>query len=109
MLQNINGLYSSANLSNDDDAISGADIRTLAVAMGCRTQTQLAHRLGVTQPRVSQILSGAHPVKKGTLMQLIRTLQASYLERNGDQLTPMNQPRSRGVRRRASERRSPRA
>ena len=61
--------------------------------MGCRTQTQLAQRLGVTQPRVSQILSGAYPVKKGTLMQLIRTLQATYLEKDVDRSTSAKQRR----------------
>jgi len=46
--------------------------------MGCRTQAELAKRLGVTQARVSQILSGAYPVKPGALMQLIRALQSAY-------------------------------
>jgi len=93
---------------NDDDTISADEIRTLADAMGCHTQTQFAQRLGITQPRVSQILSGTHPVKKGTLMQLIRTLQATYLEKNVDQSTSAKQRRSRSMRGRTSERRSPR-
>ena len=66
---------------SNDDAISAAEINTLADAMGCRTQTELAHKLGISQPRVSQILSGTHPVKKGTLMQFIRTLQATHLNK----------------------------
>ncbi|MGE3598925.1 MAG: helix-turn-helix domain-containing protein [Dehalococcoidia bacterium] len=91
--------------SAPDDTVSAAEIRTLADAMGCRTQAQLAQRLGVTQPRISQILSGAHPVKKGTLMQLIRTLQAAYLEKSVDQSTSATQ-RSRSARGRTAERRS---
>lgn len=47
--------------------------------MECRTQTELGRRLGVTQSRVSQILSGSYPVKKGPLLTLIRTLQAEYV------------------------------
>ena len=80
---------------NDDDSITAAEIRTLADAMGCHTQAQLAQRLGVTQPRVSQILSGTHPVKKGTLMQLIRALQMTYLEENVGQSMSTKQRRSR--------------
>ena len=76
--------------------------------MGCRTQAQLAERLGVTQPRVSQILSGTHPVKRGALMQFIRTLQATYLEKDVSQPTPTKQRRSRSVRGRTSEQRGPR-
>jgi transcriptional regulator with XRE-family HTH domain len=95
-----------ASATNDDDAISAAEIKTLADAMGCRTQTQLAERLGVTQPRVSQILSGTHPVKKGTLMQLIRTLQATYLDKQVDQASSAKRPRLRTVRGRTSEPRS---
>ena len=91
---------------NDDDTISAAEIKTLSDAMGCRTQTQLAERLGVTQPRVSQILSGAHPVKKGALMQFIRTLQATYLDKEVDHSTSAKQPRTRTSRVRTSERRS---
>ena len=64
-----------------DDTVSPREIQELADAMGCRTQTELAQRLSVTQPRVSQILSGAYPVKKGPLMQLIRTLQATFLQK----------------------------
>jgi transcriptional regulator with XRE-family HTH domain len=110
-LYSINGLYSGANLPsapNDEDTISAAEIRTLADAMGCRTQAELAQRLGVTQPRVSQILSGAHPVRKGPLMQLIRTLQATHLETDVDTGTSAKQRRSRSVRGRTSERRSQR-
>lgn len=59
--------------------MSATEIRELAQALGCRTQADLAARLGVTQPRVSQILSGTNPVKAGALMTLIRTLQASHL------------------------------
>jgi transcriptional regulator with XRE-family HTH domain len=44
--------------------------------MGCRTQAEFAQALGITQARVSQILSGSHPVKPGPLLVLIRKLQA---------------------------------
>lgn len=107
----MNDLYSGANLPSvphHDDTISAAEIRILAEAMGCHTQAQLAQRLGVTQPRVSQILSGAHPVKKGPLMQLIRTLQAAHVETNVDKAPSAKQGRSPSVRGRTTERRSQR-
>ena len=108
----INGLYCAANLStvtNDDDAISAAEIRALADAMGCRTQTELAKRLCVTQPRISQILSGTHPVKKGPLMQLIRNLQAAQVDKTIDPSTTAKQEGSRNVRARTPKRRSRRS
>lgn len=86
--------------------IGAAEIKVLADAMGCRTQIQLAERLGVSQPRVSQMLSGTHPVKRGTLMQLIRTLQASHLDKEVDQSTSAKHRRSRPVRGRTSKPRS---
>src|SRR5919109_626669 len=55
------------------------ELRELAEAMGCHTQKDLAEALGITQARVSQILSGKHPVKPGALLTLIRQLQAQYL------------------------------
>ena len=77
----INGLYFRAvqGSPSSNQIITSLDVRVLAEAMGCRTQAELAQRLGVTQARVSQILSGAYPVKPGALMQLIRALQATYL------------------------------
>jgi predicted transcriptional regulator len=60
------------------DTISPEELSALADAMGCRTQRDLADRLGVTQPRVSQILSGTYPVKAGPLLNLVRELQARY-------------------------------
>ena len=56
--------------------VTPAEIRALARALGCRTQTALADALGITQARVSQILSGKHPVKRGALLTLIRQLQS---------------------------------
>ena len=64
-------------------SISVDEIRQLADAMGCRTQSELGQLLGITQSRVSQILSGSHPIKKGPLMALVRALQA----RHGRQLS----------------------
>ena len=60
------------------DTISATELLALAEAMGCRTQHDLATRLGVTQPRVSQILSGSYPLKPGPLLNLVRELQARY-------------------------------
>jgi len=60
------------------ETISPDELLTLADAMGCRTQQDLAARLGVTQPRVSQILSGSYPLKPGPLLNLVRELQARY-------------------------------
>lgn len=61
------------------ETVTPDELRELAEAMGCQTQKDLAERLGITQPRVSQILSGRHPVKSGALLTLIRQLQAQYL------------------------------
>lgn len=55
-----------------------AELRALAAQMGCSTQSQLAKRLGVTQSRVSQILSGTHPVQPGALLNLVRELQIRH-------------------------------
>ena len=63
------------------DTISPDELLALAEAMGCRTQQDLAERLGVTQPRVSQILSGAYPLRPGPLLNLVREFQARYLDR----------------------------
>jgi len=60
------------------ETISPDELLTLADAMGCRTQQDFAARLGVTQPRVSQILSGSYPLKPGPLLNLVRELQARY-------------------------------
>ncbi len=59
-------------------SISVQEVRQLADAMGCRTQSELGQLLGITQSRVSQILSGSHPIKKGPLMALVRALQAKH-------------------------------
>lgn len=59
--------------------VSPEELRALMQAMGCQTQHEFAQRLGVTQPRVSQMLSGAHPIKPGTLLTLVREYQARYL------------------------------
>jgi len=59
-------------------SISVDEIRQLAYVMGCRTQSQLGQLLGITQSRVSQILSGSHPIKGGPLMALVRALQAKH-------------------------------
>lgn len=61
------------------DMVTPDELRALAEAMGCHTQKDLAEALGITQPRVSQILSGKHPIKPGALLTLIRRLQAQYL------------------------------
>jgi transcriptional regulator with XRE-family HTH domain len=60
------------------DTITPEELLALAEAMGCRTQQDLAARLGVTQPRVSQILSGTYPLKPGPLLNLVRELQVRY-------------------------------
>lgn len=64
--------------TNERGAVRPEDIRRLAEAMGCRTQREFADRLGVSQPRVSQILSGAHPLKPGALLTLVRSLQERH-------------------------------
>lgn len=55
------------------------ELRELARAMGCRTQKALAEQLGITQPRVSQILTGAYPIRPGPLLTLVRELQSQYV------------------------------
>ena len=59
-------------------SISVREVRQLSDAMGCRTQSELGELLGITQSRVSQILSGSHPIKGGPLMALVRALQAKH-------------------------------
>lgn len=66
------------------DSISARELRDLAAAMGCSNQTEFGLRLGITQPRVSQILSGSYPIKRGPLMNLVRTLQAQYARQSED-------------------------
>src|ERR1700680_4979730 len=66
-------------------SVSAIEVRKLAAAMGCRTQRQLAGRLGITQSRVSQILSGAYPIKPGALLTLVRSLQSQYRQHNRKQ------------------------
>lgn len=61
------------------DRVTPDELWRLAEAMGCRTQKDLAEALGLTQPRVSQILSGKYPVRPGVLLTLIRELQAHHL------------------------------
>jgi DNA-binding transcriptional regulator YdaS (Cro superfamily) len=61
------------------DTVTPDELRELAEAMGCHTQKDLADALGITQPRVSQILSGTYPVKPGTLLTLIRQLQGQHV------------------------------
>lgn len=61
------------------ETVSPNELRQLAEAMGCHTQKDLAESLGITQPRVSQILSGKHPIKPGALLTLIRQLQTQYV------------------------------
>jgi transcriptional regulator with XRE-family HTH domain len=71
-------LMPTSKRTNAREAVRPEDVRRLADAMGCRTQRELAKRLGVSQPRVSQILSGAHPLKPGALLTLVRALQERY-------------------------------
>ena len=59
--------------------VSAEEVQALADAMGCLTQQALADRLGVTQPRISQILSGAYPIRPGPLLALVRELQVRYV------------------------------
>lgn len=59
--------------------VTPEELRELARAMGCHTQKALAEQLGVTQPRVSQILTGAYPIRPGPLLTLVRELQAQYI------------------------------
>ncbi len=68
----------STKPTNERDVVRPAEVRRLAEAMGCRTQREFAKRLGVSQPRVSQILSGAHPLKPGALLTLVRSLQERH-------------------------------
>ena len=58
--------------------VTPRELKQLAEAMGCRTQQDLARALGITQARVSQILSGKYPVKSGALLTLIRTLEREH-------------------------------
>jgi plasmid maintenance system antidote protein VapI len=58
------------------ETVTPEELRELGSALSCQTQTDLAKALGVTQGRISQILSGRHPVRPGALLTLIRQLQA---------------------------------
>lgn len=60
------------------ETVTPRELRRLAEAMGCHTQQDLARALGITQARVSQILSGKYPVKPGALLTLIHRLQLEY-------------------------------
>src|ERR1700737_4082188 len=60
------------------ESVTPRELRRLAEAMGCQTQQDLARALGITQARVSQILSGKYPVKRGALLTLIRQLQVEH-------------------------------
>lgn len=59
--------------------VTAGDLRELAGALGCRTQADLARALGITQARVSQILTGRHPLKPGALQTLIQQLRAQHV------------------------------
>ena len=61
--------------------VTPEEMRELATALGCRTQADLAGVLGVSQPRISQILSGKYPVRPGPLLTLIRQFQAQTIDR----------------------------
>jgi predicted transcriptional regulator len=63
------------------DSVRPSEVLALAEAMGCHTQSDLGTRLGITQSRVSQILSGAYPIKPGPLLTLVRELQAQHGQR----------------------------
>jgi len=65
----------------ESDTVTPDELRELADAMGWHTQQDIADALGITQPRVSQILSGAYPIKLGPLLNLIRQLQAQHLRK----------------------------
>ena len=58
--------------------VTPKELAQLAEAMGCHTQADLAAALGITQARVSQILSGKYPVKPGALLNLIHQLQLQH-------------------------------
>lgn len=59
--------------------VTPRDLRELAAALGCGTQAELARALGITQARVSQILTGRYPVKPGALQTLIEQLRAQHV------------------------------
>ena len=63
------------------DTVTPDELRELADAMRWHTQQDIADALGITQPRVSQILSGAYPVKPGSLLKLIRQLQVRHVRK----------------------------
>jgi len=73
------------------EGISADEVRELADAMGCRTQRDLAERLSITQSRVSQILSGAYPIKRGPLLTLVRTLRAEHVSRSAQTVVAAEQ------------------
>ena len=68
--------------------VTPEELRALMEAMGCHTQQEFAQRLGVSQPRVSQMLSGAYPIRPGTLLTLVREYQARYLNPPPDDKSP---------------------
>lgn len=68
----------SGKPANERDVVRPEDVRRLAEARGCRTQREFVNCLGVSQSRVSQILSGAHPLKPGALLTLVRSLQKRH-------------------------------
>jgi transcriptional regulator with XRE-family HTH domain len=62
-----------------DDNVTIEELRELSDAAGCQTQADFAALLGITQSHVSRLLSGEKRVGPGTLLLLIRRLQAEYL------------------------------
>jgi transcriptional regulator with XRE-family HTH domain len=62
------------------ETVTPNDLRELASALGCNTQRELAQALGITQARVSQILTGRHPVKPGALLTLISQLRKLHVQ-----------------------------
>jgi transcriptional regulator with XRE-family HTH domain len=67
--------------SESAELVSPIEMRELSAALGCQTQAELAQVLGITQGRISQILSGKHPVRRGALLTLIRQLQAQTIHK----------------------------
>lgn len=78
MVYDSRDLMQPSRFAPEVEIVCPEDFRRLGEALGCRTQHEFAQRLGVTQARVSQILSGAHPLKPGPLLTLVRSLQVQY-------------------------------
>ena len=78
MVYNSRGRLQASAANTKAQIVHAEDFRRLGEVLGCRTQHDFAQRLGISQARVSQILSGAHPLRPGALLTLVRSLLTEH-------------------------------